>query len=412
MARQSKDIAIEVKHVAKDFHLPHEKSNSIKTKIVSIFKKKNKDIDVQHALKDISFTVHKGEFFGIVGRNGSGKSTLLKIISQIYKPVRGSVTINGRLVPFIELGVGFNPELTGRENVFLNGALLGFSKKQMEEMYDDIVSFAELEDFMEQKLKNYSSGMQVRLAFSVAIRADSDILILDEVLAVGDEAFQRKCNDYFFKAKREGKTVVLVTHSMESVRKFCDRAVLVKEGKIFAEGNPDKVANEYSKMFVDEYIDEVEQKEVGPKKEEKSLSDVAIKAIQVLQSGKPVKVVKFQNDFSVDITMSAEKARQNVTMGVHVIDQAGRAITALSTKPLRRFDLKKGETHIRFDMQNILSEGEYYLALAIETKADKKLLIKESELSPFSVVGLDESQYSKFGLAYPKVTISVNEDQL
>ena len=143
MARQSKDIAIEVKHVAKDFHLPHEKSNSIKTKIVSIFKKKNKDIDVQHALKDISFTVHKGEFFGIVGRNGSGKSTLLKIISQIYKPVRGSVTINGRLVPFIELGVGFNPELTGSENVFLNGALLGFSKKQMEEMYDDIVSFAE-----------------------------------------------------------------------------------------------------------------------------------------------------------------------------------------------------------------------------------------------------------------------------
>lgn len=254
MAKKVNDTVISVKHVAKDFVLPHEKSNSIKSKIVQIFKEKNNSKDIQHALRDISFEVKKGEFFGIVGRNGSGKSTLLKIISQIYKPSKGTVDIKGRLVPFIELGVGFNPDLTGRENVYLNGALLGFSRKEIDAQYNDIVEFAELEEFMDQKLKNYSSGMQVRLAFSVAIRADSDILILDEVLAVGDEAFQRKCNDYFFKAKREGKTIVLVTHSMESVRQFCDRVVLIDDGLIKAEGEPDKVADEYSKMFIDQDV--------------------------------------------------------------------------------------------------------------------------------------------------------------
>ena len=160
----------------------------------------------QHVLKDISFEVEKGDFFGILGRNGSGKSTLLKIISQIYEPEHGSVTVNGKLVSFIELGVGFNPELTGRENVYLNGALLGFSREEIDEMYDDIVDFAELKEFMNQKLKNYSSGMQVRLAFSVAIKAQGDVLILDEVLAVGDEAFQHKCNDYFLDRKKSGKT--------------------------------------------------------------------------------------------------------------------------------------------------------------------------------------------------------------
>ena len=164
-------------------------------------------------LKDISFEVRQGDFFGIVGRNGSGKSTLLKIISQIYVPEKGSVSVKGKLVPFIELGVGFNPELTGRENVYLNGALLGFTREEIDAMYDDIVEFAELEDFMDQKLKNYSSGMQVRLAFSVAIKAQGDILVLDEVLAVGDEAFQRKCDNFFAQMQKgPTKTIILVTH--------------------------------------------------------------------------------------------------------------------------------------------------------------------------------------------------------
>ena len=185
---------------------------------------------------------------GIVGRNGSGKSTLLKILAQIYVPDSGNITINGSLVPFIELGVGFNPELTGRENVYMNGAMLGFSNEEMDKMFDDIVEFAELAPFMDQKLKNYSSGMQVRLAFSIAIRARGDILILDEILAVGDAAFQEKCNQYFASLNKN-QTVILVTHSMENVRKFCDRAILIDQGKIIKEGDPEIVADAYLKLF-------------------------------------------------------------------------------------------------------------------------------------------------------------------
>ena len=188
------EVAIAVKDVHKSFRLPHEQHSGVKQFIINAFRRKSiRGYENQHVLKEVSFEVAKGEFLGIVGRNGSGKSTLLKLLAGIYTPESGSVTINGTLVPFIELGVGFNPELTGRENVFLNGALLGFSRAQMEAMYDEIVDFAELHRFMDQKLKNYSSGMQVRLAFSIAIRANADILLLDEVLAVGDEAFQRKC---------------------------------------------------------------------------------------------------------------------------------------------------------------------------------------------------------------------------
>ncbi len=240
------DIAIKVDGVYKDFKLPHERTNSLKSAVMSIGKKKRKGYEVQHALKNISFEVKKGEFFGIVGRNGSGKSTLLKIIAEIYRPTKGKVTKSGRLVPFIELGVGFNPELTGRENVYLNGALLGFSKKEVEAMYDDIVAFAELEKFMDQKLKNYSSGMQVRLAFSVATRANADILVLDEVLAVGDESFQRKCDAYFKKVKEDKTTtVILVTHNMDAVRKFCDSALLIQDSVIKTIGKNEDVANQY-----------------------------------------------------------------------------------------------------------------------------------------------------------------------
>ena len=241
----SNNIAVKVEHVSKYFKLPTEASQSLRTTLVNRFKG-IKGYTEQHVLKDISFEVEKGDFYGIVGRNGSGKSTLLKIISEIYVPEKGKVTIDGKLVSFIELGVGFNPELTGRENVYMNGAMLGFSTEEVDAMYDDIVDFAELHDFMNQKLKNYSSGMQVRLAFSVAIKAQGDILILDEVLAVGDEAFQRKCNDYFMERKQSGKTTILVTHDMSAVKKYCNKAVLIEHGLVKVVGDPDEVANQYS----------------------------------------------------------------------------------------------------------------------------------------------------------------------
>ena len=240
-----KEIAVKVDHVSKYFKLPTEATHSLRTALVNRFKG-IKGYREQHVLKDISFDVYKGDFFGIVGRNGSGKSTLLKIISQIYVPEKGKVTVDGKMVSFIELGVGFNPELTGRENIYMNGAMLGFTTEEIDAMYDDIVEFAELEDFMNQKLKNYSSGMQVRLAFSVAIKAQGDVLILDEVLAVGDEAFQRKCNDYFMERKASGKTTILVTHDMGAVKKYCNRAVLIEDGLVKSYGDPEDVANQYS----------------------------------------------------------------------------------------------------------------------------------------------------------------------
>ena len=242
------DIAISVKNLYKSFKLPTEQSFGLKQAIFNRLRG-IKGYKEQKVLKGLNFEIKKGEFIGIVGRNGSGKSTLLKILAGVYYPQKGEVIINGSLIPFIELGVGFNPELTGRENVYLNGALLGFSNKEMEAMYDDIWEFAELKDFQDQKLKNYSSGMQVRIAFSIAIRARGDILLLDEVLAVGDAAFQQKCNDYFNSLRDKGQTVILVTHSMESVRKFCNRAILIENGKIMESGDPNKIADAYLKLW-------------------------------------------------------------------------------------------------------------------------------------------------------------------
>lgn len=294
-----KQIAVKVDHVSKYFKLPTEATNSLRTALVNRFKG-IKGYKEQHVLNDISFEVEKGDFFGILGRNGSGKSTLLKIISEIYVPEKGSVTVDGKLVSFIELGVGFNPELTGRENVYMNGAMLGFSTAEIDAMYDDIVDFAELHDFMNQKLKNYSSGMQVRLAFSVAIKAQGDILILDEVLAVGDEAFQRKCNDYFQERKKSGKTTILVTHDMGAVKKYCNKAVLIENGLVKALGSPENVANQYS---FDNTAPLQQGGEVGgaDKPDQKEQVLVENFQLQLLSSNKlrPQDPIRFQIDFDV-----------------------------------------------------------------------------------------------------------------
>ena len=273
----SDNIAVKVEHVSKHFRLPTESSSSLRTTMVNYFKG-IKGYREQQVLKDISFEVEKGDFFGIVGRNGSGKSTLLKIISQIYVPEKGSVTIDGKLVSFIELGVGFNPELTGRENVYLNGALLGFSTEEINAMYDDIVEFAELSEFMNQKLKNYSSGMQVRLAFSVAIQAKSDILVLDEILAVGDEAFQRKSREFFEEIRQDkSKTVILVTHDMSAVQRYCNKVIYIKDGKLEKSENLQEITNQYSE-------DNLESRSTHPRKkvEEKTRIWLEAKSNQVL----------------------------------------------------------------------------------------------------------------------------------
>ena len=276
----SNNIAVKVDHVSKFFRLPTEATQSLRTSLVNRFKG-IKGYKEQHVLKDISFEVEKGDFYGIVGRNGSGKSTLLKIISEIYIPEKGKVTIDGKLVSFIELGVGFNPELTGRENVYMNGAMLGFSTEEVDAMYDDIVEFAELGEFMNQKLKNYSSGMQVRLAFSVAIKAQGDILILDEVLAVGDEAFQRKCNDYFKDRKESGK--------------YCNKAVLIENGLVKAIGNPDDVANQYSL----DNATETKAMNEGFQVENAAVSDLKVKLLHSPQIS-PEQEIEFEISYQVN----------------------------------------------------------------------------------------------------------------
>ena len=236
---------IQVKNLSKSFIIPHQRHDSLVEYLSHpgrIFKPSGEKFTV---LKDIDLDVYPGDFLGIMGRNGSGKSTLLKILAGIYSPTSGSVKVKGKMVPFLELGVGFNSELSGRENVFLNGIILGLSRSFLKEKYDEIVKFAELEKFMDMPLKNYSSGMQVRLAFSIAIMADADVYILDEVLAVGDIEFQKKCFNIFREYKKRKKTIILVTHSSASVKDFCNRAAFLKDGVLHFYDSIDGVIKAY-----------------------------------------------------------------------------------------------------------------------------------------------------------------------
>jgi ABC-2 type transport system ATP-binding protein len=238
--------AVVVDGVSKTFTIPREQVHTLKERALHPFRRSGHDRF--EALKDVSFAVPHGEFFGIVGRNGSGKSTLLKCMAGIYGVDSGGIYINGRVSTFIELGVGFNPDLAARDNIALNGIMLGLSPRDARERFERVIEFAELEEFVDLKLKNYSSGMHVRLAFSVMIQVDADILLIDEVLAVGDASFQQKCFDVFRRMKEERKTILFVTHDMGSVKRFCDRAVLLERGELKVIGRPSEVADNYMEI--------------------------------------------------------------------------------------------------------------------------------------------------------------------
>jgi ABC-2 type transport system ATP-binding protein len=377
----SEKITIKVDNVSKSFKLPHEKRGSVKNAFVNIFRGRT-TYEKQEVLKNVSFEIKKGEFFGIVGRNGSGKSTLLKLIAGIYSVDKGHIQVNGKLVPFIELGVGFNPELTGRENVFLNGALLGFDRKQMEAMYDEIVEFAELEKFMDQKLKNYSSGMQVRLAFSIAIQANGDILLLDEVLAVGDEAFQRKCFAYFAKLKKEKKTVVLVTHSMDSVQQFCTEAMLVRNGEIAYLGNTAKVALMYR---------------------EQNMSDEEVTKHGVDGSlvGKRVKInAKLKNNtsdnellFRVDI--APKEDMPDAVIAMSITRDTGEIVYRWASNEKLSKDIsieKNKKIAIDLNIQNVFPNGVFSLNLGLRNQDMTKFYFSADELLKFEIT--NRSSYS------------------
>ena len=381
------NVAIKVSHLSKNFKLPHEKTTSIKSALVNFYRS-SKSYEMQKALNDISFEIQDGEFFGIVGRNGSGKSTLLKTLAGIYVPSEGVVEVNGLLTPFIELGVGFNPELTGRENVFLNGALLGFNRREMAVMYQDIVDFAELERFMDQKLKNYSSGMQVRLAFSIAIRAKSDILLIDEVLAVGDEAFQRKCLDIFEKYKANKQTVILVTHDMDTVRKYCSRAMLLNDGKVIDIGSPHTIADKYSKL--------------NEEKTEKTLNNEALNArdaeflkVRILDSNsKERSVFNAEDGAKLEITWEGISSKDLESIGLNIFKLSGEHITGINT---RDSELPKGwkdREKIVLDLKLDINAGKYYLLL--EAFKDPGSTIDRLE-GPQFIVRKDTAKWS--GLA-------------
>lgn len=238
--------AVRIGNVSKAFRLPHQKYHTLKERV--LHPGRSRSYDVLQAVDDVTVDVQPGEFFGIVGRNGSGKSTLLKCIAGIYSIDEGELTVRGRLSPFIELGVGFNMDLTARDNVMINAIMLGLTRKQARERFDEIIEFAELQDFLDLRLKNYSSGMNVRLAFSVAIQVEAEILLIDEVLAVGDASFQQKCFDEFERLKKAGRTILFVTHDMGAIERFCDRAMLLERGKTVMIGEPGDVARRYNAL--------------------------------------------------------------------------------------------------------------------------------------------------------------------
>lgn len=362
----SSEVVLSVKDLHKDFKLPHDRRDSLKEKMLNFHKKS--DYVKLHALRDINFEVKRGEFFGIVGRNGSGKSTLLKLIGGIYQPTKGSITIDGTLTPFIELGIGFNPELTGRENVFLNGAILGLTRKEMVAKYDEIVEFAELEKFMDQKLKNYSSGMQVRLAFSIAIQAHNDILLIDEVLAVGDANFQRKCFQVFRDIKNSGKTVIFVTHAMSMVQEFCDRALMIQDSRVVAIGEPREIAMRYDLANTFEA-----NKATGDKLARPTKSSVEITDFKIKSNGKALKNFSLKDDITGEVTINVKQDLKGpIQMNMFFVGSNGEHIAGMNTyDAFKEFTPTKGKHKLQCTFKGgQFVKDDYHVGVGVWTLED------------------------------------------
>lgn len=352
-----------VRNVSKTFRLPHQRYHTLKERVLHPFR--TATYDVLRAVDDVSFEVGEGEFFGIVGRNGSGKSTLLKCLAGIYDVDRGHLNVEGRLSPFIELGVGFNPDLTARDNVMINAIMLGLTRQQARERFDEIIAFAELEEFLDMRLKNYSSGMTVRLAFSVAIQVDAEVLLIDEVLAVGDAAFQQKCFAEFHRMKDEGRTILFVTHDMGAVERFCDRAMLLDRGRMVDIGEPAAIARRYNELNFGRTVHQAgegDEERFGD--QEAEIVDAWFESptgerIAEAAHGEPLRVameVRFHADIDDPI------------FGFTLRNDVGATIFATTTDlthgPTGSF--RAGETvTVRMDFQNLLVPSPYRLTPSI-----------------------------------------------
>lgn len=394
-------VAVQLSHIEKSFKLPHERQNTLKSALLNFSKR---GYERQEVLKDFSLTVKKGEFLGILGRNGSGKSTLLKTLSGIYAVDKGSVEINGKLTPFIELGVGFNHELSGRDNVYLNGALLGFSRSDIDVIYNEIVAFAELERFMDQKLKNYSSGMQVRLAFSIAIRANADILVLDEVLAVGDEAFQRKCYDYFNELKLKKKTVILVTHDMSAVQRFCTRAVVINKGEIIFDGETEKATEVYRNLNLESTERTI--KNDNKKRLSAEKKDI-IKDVKTLdEKGIPKTLFRPNERITIASTVQFSADIAKPALQFWFSNPGGTAITSIRIKhkELKNLNLKK-PVQATWQLEGIYNDGKYLVTVEVSDEETDEVREVIKDGYEFEVIGWE----SPYVLVHPKTVTKVTQ---
>lgn len=351
--------AISIQGVSKAFRLPHQQYHTLKERVLHPFR--SRTFDVLQAVDDVSVEIGEGEFFGIVGRNGSGKSTLLKCLAGIYDIDEGQLHVRGRLSPFIELGVGFNMDLTARDNVMINAIMLGLTRGQARERFGDMIAFAELEDFLDLKLKNYSSGMQVRLAFAVAIQVDAEVLLIDEVLAVGDAAFQQKCFDEFHRLKKAGRTIVFVTHDMGSVQRFCDRAMLLDKGRVVDLGDPAQIARRYNELNFGRTVHEVADG-AGRDQSERPKEAEIVDAWFEDASGKRIVALGHGEPCCVAVEVRFAQPLEDPIFGMTLRNDAGHTVfattTALEHDSTGRF--QAGQTavvRVRFD--NWLTPSRY-----------------------------------------------------
>jgi ABC-type polysaccharide/polyol phosphate transport system ATPase subunit len=351
--------------VSKAFRLPHQQYHTLKERALHPFR--SSTFDILQAVDDVDVEIAEGEFFGIIGRNGSGKSTLLKCMAGIYDIDSGSLEVRGRLSPFIELGVGFNMDLTARDNVMINAIMLGLTRKQARERFDEIIAFAELEDFLDLRLKNYSSGMTVRLAFSVAIQVDAEVLLIDEVLAVGDANFQQKCFDEFQRLKKAGRTILFVTHDMGAIERFCDRAMLLEKGKMLELGEPSAIARRYNELNFGRTVHSRADKtsvEREPQHKQVAIVDTWFENA----AGERIPAIAGGERCLVCVEAHFHETLENPIFGVTIRNDVGATIfsttTALEHGPTGTF--RKGDRVVaRLDFANWLCPSRYNVTPSI-----------------------------------------------
>ena len=382
-------VVIEARRVEKTFRIPHHRVDSLKERATHPLRRA--EYRELRALRDVSFDVHGGEFFGVVGRNGSGKSSLLKIMASIYAADSGRIRMAGRVAPFIELGVGFNPELTARENVVLNGVMMGLSRREAARRLDAVLEFAELEDFVDLKLKNYSSGMMVRLAFAVMVQADADVMLIDEVLAVGDAAFARKCMDVFQEKRSAGRTIVLVTHDMATVQGMCDRAMLIHDGELRYIGDAEEAAMRYYRINFGA-ADDGDLGEAGPA----AVPDVHARVVASWledESGTRVESIEQNRPIGLNVVIEAREELVKPIFSVYVLNQDGSAIFGLDVTPtgpggapMDRIPAG-GRVRIAGTIENPLLPGKYLLQCFVFREGTLRGALQVMHLPGFVVFG-------------------------